>query len=79
MIKKLSEVCIIPQFSDFDYVYLDSIGEGAFGTVFSVKEKSSDQVYALKKIIFKNYQELLEIKNKVELCYLLKHDNIMKV
>ena len=79
MIKKLSEVCIIPQFSDFDYVYLDSIGEGAFGTVFSVKEKSSDQVYALKKIICKNYQELLEIKNKVELCYLLKHDNIMKV
>ena len=78
-IEKLSQICIIPKFDDLDYEYLDAIGEGAFGTVYSVKEKSTNVVYALKKIICKDYQDLLINKNIAELSYSLEHKNIMKL
>ena len=78
-IETLIKECIIPSFEDKDYDYICSIGEGSFGRIYSVQDKKTKEEYALKKVICKDYQELLKFKKEFELVYSLKNKNIMKI
>lgn len=40
-----------------DYQLIDSLGEGAYGKVFTVRHKQTKEEYAMKKIPLKNYAE----------------------
>ena len=71
--------CKIPQFEEDDYIYIDSIGEGSFGTIFEVEEKKTGKKFAIKKIICKDMQELIKQKEQMELAYNIEHENIMKI
>ena len=79
-IDDLSKNCPIPSFEDKDYSYIGSLGEGSFGKIYLVEDKKTKEQYALKKVICKDYQELLKFKKEFELLYSLKnHINIMKI
>ena len=71
--------CKIPEFDENDYIYKDSIGEGSFGTIFEVEEKKTGKKYAIKKIICKDMQELIQQKEQMELAYSIEHENIVKI
>jgi serine/threonine protein kinase len=69
----------IPIFSDDDYEYIDCIGEGAHGDVYLIRDKITNQEYALKKLVCQEFEDLLNIKNKLEKINSLSHENIIKV
>ena len=69
----------IPTFSDDDYEYIDCIGEGANGDVYLIRDKITNQEYALKKLVCQEFEDLLNIKNKLEKVNSLNHENIIKV
>lgn len=41
----------------WDYRIISKIGQGEYGMVYKVRHKSTDQVYALKKINISNMSE----------------------
>ena len=55
------------------------IGEGTYGEVFLVEKNSTSVQYAMKKIICRDYNELLKHKNEIELIYSVKHENILNI
>ena len=69
----------IPIFSDDDYIYYESLGEGANANVYLVKDKNTNEEFALKKMVCQDFNDLEKIKNKLEIINSLNHDNIMKV
>ena len=78
-IEEMIQNCNIPKFEDTDFCYIDSVGEGSFGTIFEVEEIKTGKKYAIKKIICKDVQELIQQKSQLELLYSFNHDNILKV
>ena len=79
-IDNLIKNCPIPTFEDKDYSYIRSIGEGSYGRIYLVQDKKTNEQYALKKVLCKDYQELLKFKKEFELLYSLKKNiNIMKI
>ena len=76
-INDLSKNCIIPNFDDKNYNYIKLIGEGSYGKIYLVEDKTTKEEYALKKVICTDYQELLKFKKEFELIYSLKNPNIM--
>ena len=75
----LEKQSIIPLFLDEEYDYLESIGEGSNGSVFLIRDKKTNKEYALKKMVCQAFDEILKIKDKLELIYSLDHENIMKI
>ena len=78
-IEELIQNCKIPKFETEDYIYQKSIGEGSYGTIFEVEEIKTGNKYAIKKIICKDFQELIKQKAQLELAYSIEHENIMKI
>ena len=78
-IDSISKNCPIPSFEDRDYFYVRSIGEGSYGKIYLVEDKKTKEQFALKKVICKDYQELIKFKKEFELLYSLKNNNIMKI
>ena len=78
-INDLSKNCIIPNFDDKNYNYIKLIGEGSYGKIYLVEDKTTKEEYALKKVICTDYQELLKYKKEFELIYSLKNPNIMRI
>lgn len=78
-VEELIQSCNLPKFNDTDYIFKDSIGEGAFGTIFEVEEINTGNKYAIKKIICQDLQELINQKTQLELEYSNEHKNIMKI
>ena len=75
----LSKQTKIPLIQESDYTFLNEIGEGTYGEVFLVESNSISEQYAMKKIICRDYNELIKHKNELELIFSLKHDNILKL
>ena len=69
----------IPSINESDYSYLKSIGEGTYGVVYLVKNNNTSEQFALKKIICRDYNELIKQKNELELIFSVKHENILKL
>ena len=69
----------IPSFQESDYNYIRPIGEGTYGVVYLVQNNENDEQFALKKIVCRDYNELIKHKNELELMYSVKHENILKI
>ena len=69
----------IPSIQESDYTILRSIGEGTYGVVYLVQNKETYEQFALKKIVCRDYNELIKHKNELELMYSVKHENILKI
>ena len=69
----------IPSFKESDYNYLRPIGEGTYGVVYLVENKETYEQFALKKIVCRDYNELIKHKNELELIYSVKHENILQL
>ena len=69
----------IPSIQEIDYDIIHSIGEGTYGVVYLVQNKETFEQFALKKIVCRDYNELIKHKNELELIYSVKHENILKI
>ena len=69
----------IPTINENEYDYLKPIGEGTYGVVYLVENIQTSEQYALKKIICRDYNELIKHKNELELIFSVKHENILKL
>ena len=78
-INDLSDKTKIPFFDENDYNYINQIGEGTYGTVYLVEHNETQERYALKKIICRDYIELTKQKEELELIYSMKHQNILNI
>ena len=79
---KLNSLAIktdIPTINESDYSYLKPIGEGTYGSVYLVEHNVTSEQFALKKIICRDYNELIKQKNELELIFSVKHENILKL
>ena len=53
-----------------DYIYLDALGKGAYGTVYKVMHRIDQQIYALKEISHDGPNALREIQTMAKLDHL---------
>ena len=67
----------IPIFSESDFTFINKIGEGTYGDVYLVENNTTNEQYAMKKIICRDYNELIKHKNELELIFSLRHENIL--
>ena len=75
----LSKQTRIPIIQETDYTFMNEIGEGIYGEVYLVKNNSNSEQYAMKKIICRDYNELIKHKNELELLFSIKHENILNL
>ena len=78
-IKNLLNKTKIPSFNASDYNIICPIGEGTYGSVYLVEHNETLEQYALKKIICRDYIELLKQKEELELIFSVKHENILNL
>ena len=55
-----------------NYYLLEQIGKGSYGVVLKIKEKNTNNIYALKKIKINNFSRKYEIKyllNELKILY----------
>ena len=76
-LNSLSSETNVPSFNETDYNFLKPIGEGTYGVVYLVENKVTYEQFALKKIVCRDYNELIKHKNELELIYSVKHENIL--
>ena len=69
----------IPSIEEKDYSYIKPIGEGTYGTVYMVENKETFEQFALKKIICRDFIELIKQKQELELLFSIKHENILNI
>ena len=78
-LKLIANECFLPEFDTDDYEYIEPIGEGAYGKIYSVKNIDDGKKYALKKIICNDLMAINKIQSNLELIYSKEHDHIMKI
>ena len=69
----------IPTIDENDYDYIKSIGEGTYGIVYLVQNKNTLEQFALKKIVCRDFNELIKHKNELELNFSIKHKHILSL
>ena len=80
--EKLNNIAIktdIPSIEESDYTYLKPIGEGTYGLVYLVENNKTSEQYALKKIVCRDYNELIKQKSELELLFSVKHEHILNL
>ena len=78
-LKLISQEGLIPEFEIDDFEYLNPIGEGSYGKIYSVENIYDESRYALKKIICHDLKEVKLIQSNLELIYSKQHEHIMKI
>ena len=78
-LNNLADKTDIPSINESDYSYLKPIGEGTYGVVYLVENNKTSEQFALKKIICRDYNELIKQKSELELIFSVKHENILKL
>ena len=78
-LNSLAEISNIPSFEESDYTFIRTIGEGTYGQVFLVENNETYEQFALKKIVCRDYNELIKHKNELELIFSVKHENILNL
>jgi serine/threonine protein kinase len=62
------------------YEILKKLGEGSYGKIYKVKNKDSEEIYAMKQMDKIKIQQNLELfKNEIEIMSILNHPNICKL
>ena len=75
----LSNNTKIPLINESDYNFIKPIGDGTYGSVYLVEHNETLEKYALKKIVCRDYFELLKQKNEIELVFSVKHEHILNL
>ena len=75
----LAKISNIPSFQETDYNYISPIGEGTYGIVYLVEHSQTFEQFALKKIVCRDYNEVIKHKNELELIYSVKHEHILSI
>ena len=78
-LNSLASQTSIPSFKESDYNYIRPIGEGTYGVVYLVENKDTYEQFALKKIVCRDYNELIKHKSELELIYSVEHEHILKL
>ena len=76
---KIANECKIPTFNENDIKYITPIGQGSYGVIYSVEEKTTKKQYALKSVLCQDIKQILKHKKEFELSYSLTHPNIIKI
>ena len=82
--KKIDEGEIInllknyPNFEKDEFQYIKNIGKGSFGEILLVKEKKTNNEYAIKRIKCNNFSELLKYINEFDILYHSNNEHIIK-
>ena len=62
------------------YEILKKLGEGSYGKIYKVKNKDTEEIYAMKQMDKIKIQQNLELfKNEIEIMSILNHPNICKL
>ena len=78
-LNSLASQTTIPTINESDYSLIKSIGEGTYGVVYLVENNETLEQFALKKIVCRDYNELIKHKNELELIFSVKHENILSL
>ena len=78
-LNSLASKTSIPTIDENDYDYIKSIGEGSYGIVYLVQNKKTLEQFALKKIVCRDFNELIKHKNELELNFSIKHKHILSL
>ena len=78
-LNSLASQTTIPTINESDYNLIKSIGEGTYGVVYLVENNQTLEQFALKKIVCRDYNELIKHKNELELIFSVKHENILSL
>ena len=78
IIKILNEG-IIPQINIDDYTILNQVGEGSYGVIYQVKNNHNRKIFALKKEIAHDENEVKLVYEDVKLINSCNHNNVMKI
>jgi serine/threonine protein kinase len=64
-----------------EYEIIKKLGSGAYGHVWKVKHRSTNQIYAIKKIFlaFQNKVDAQRIYREISILHKLNHENIVKL
>ena len=76
---KISKECKIPSFDESNIIYIKPIGQGSFGVIYLIEEKSSKKQFALKSVLCNDIEQILKHKKEFELLYSLNHPNLIKI
>ena len=81
---KLKFNCLIKRininfFNVDEYKIIKSIGEGTYGTIYEVQNKKTNQKFAMKKVVAKDFEKLELFIKSFEIASSLKHKNIMDI
>ena len=76
---KLANECTIPTFNEKNIDFLNPIGQGAYGIIYSVEEKNTKKQFALKSILCQDIEQIKKHKKEFELSYSITHENMIKI
>ena len=61
-----------------NFVILDQIGSGATSSVFRVREKHTNDIYAMKKVVYNSPPDEERVLQEVQVLHSLDHPNVVK-
>jgi NIMA (never in mitosis gene a)-related kinase len=64
-----------------DYIILEQLGQGSYGTVYKVKKKNTNDIYALKQMSYNDLSkdEINQIKKEAKILNLINSDFVIKI
>ena len=68
----------LKEFDFEEYKIITQIGQGTFSKIYLVQNKNGEP-FSMKKIILSEELDVKSVINEYQMCYQLKHDNIVKI
>ena len=68
----------IEEFNFEEYKIITQIGQGTFGKIYLVQNKNGEP-FSMKKLLLSEELDVKSVINEYQMCYKLKHDNIIKI
>ena len=64
-----------------DYIILEQLGQGSYGTVYKVKKKNTNDIYALKQMSYNELSkdEINQIKKEAKILNLINSDFVINL
>ena len=78
-INKILSETKIPKFKVEDYEIESTLGEGSYGVIYKVKNIHNGKIYAMKKMIANDVEQIEKAHREYELVSLCNHPNVMKI
>ena len=69
----------LKEFNFEEYTIITQLGQGTFGKIYLVRNKHTNHLYSMKKIILSEELDLELIIKEYQLCHKLKHNNIVEI